>query len=364
MSLRTKLTLWYSGILLVSLVIVGFLTYHEFVIEPRQARKHGQAQDPKWEEAVEVALKGGVPCLILAIAGGWWLTRQAFRPLQRLTEAAESIHAGNLKRQLPVTGSRDEIARLTRVFNAMTVRLDESFERERQFTLNASHELKTPLALMRSELETALHAPDASPSTQERTASLLDEVERLTQIVDGLTFLTKADAGLVTFKRESMRLDELVHEAQSDAHVLALQMKVKVEVGQCDEAFIVGDRHRIRQLLLILTDNAIKYNNPSGMLRISVAANENTVELRVTNTGPGIQPQELPRVFDRFFRGHAAESKGSEGCGLGLSIARSIVAAHGADMDISSTPGGLTDVVVRFRAARPEEQLAPLAAVV
>lgn len=358
MSLRTKLTLWYSGLLLVSLVVTGRLTYYEFLIEPQLAGPSAPP-DPAWEEVVEIILKAGLPCFVLAIAGGWWLTRQAFRPLRQLTDAAESIHAGNLKQQLPLDGSNDEIGRLTRVFNDMTVRLDESFERVRQFTLNASHELKTPLTVIRGELETALQTPDVSAREQERAASLLDEVERLTQIVDGLTFLTKVDAGLVTFKHEPVRLEELVREAHSDAQVLALPMKVKVEIGQCDDATILGDRHRIRQLLLILTDNAIKYNEASGMLFLGVAANENTVELRVTNTGPGIAPRELPLVFDRFFRGEAATANGSEGCGLGLSIARSIAFAHGADLDISSKPGGLTAVVVRFRPAPMQVQTEP-----
>ena len=362
MTLRAKLTIWYSAILLVSLVAVGCLTYREFVIEPRHARKHGNAVDPVWEEAGEVALYAGVPCLVMAIAGAWWLTKKAFKPLQQLTAAAESIHAGNLKQQLPVSDSPDEIGRLTRVFNTMTVRLDESFERVRQFTLNASHELKTPLTIIRSELETALHAPGTSQQEQERAGNLLDEVERLTQIVDGLTFLTKADAGLVTFKREPTRLDELVREAHSDAQVLASQMNLQVEIEQCDTATVLGDRHRLRQLLLILTDNGIKYNKAAGVLRLSVTASQSTVELRVSNTGPGIQPYELARVFDRFFRGQAAELEGSEGCGLGLSIARSIVAAHGADVEIKSKPDGWTEVVVRFNAALPKPQTTPITA--
>jgi signal transduction histidine kinase len=314
--------------------------------------------DPAWEEAGEVALYAGLPCLLLAVAGGWWLTRRALHPLQQLTAAAQTIHAGNLKQQLPVPPSNDEIATLTRVFNTMTARLDESFERIRQFTLNASHELKTPLTIMRSELETALHDGAAPEPEQQRAASLLDEVERLAHIVDGLTFLTRADAGLAAFKAEPIRVDELVRDAYAEAQVLAGSHDIQIVLDRCDEGVVVGDRHRLRQLLLILTDNAIKYNEAAGVVRLRLSSHPHQLELRVSNNGPGLQPHELPRAFDRFFRGQAAEANGSDGCGLGLSIARSIASAHGASIEMASEPGKLTMVTVRFRADTSSPALA------
>lgn len=350
MSIRGKLTLWYGVILILALTAVAGLTYYEFMVErPASPDANGQL-DPIWEEVVEITLYAGLPSLVIASVLVWWLTRRAFKPLEQLTAAAESIHAGNLKQQLSVPASRDEIARLTVVFNAMTARLDESFERVQQFTLSASHELKTPLAIIRNELETALNEPGTSTEEQERAMSLLDEVERLAHVVDDLTFLTKADSGLITFRQEPVRLDELVREAHSDAQVLALQAEANANLGQCDAATVIGDRHRLRQLLLIFTDNAIKHNEASGMISISVANDGTTVELRVANTGPGLQPDELPRAFDRFFRGKAAAAREAEGTGLGLSIARSIALAHGADLHMESTPGELTTVVVRFKA--------------
>ncbi len=350
MSIRTRLTIWYASVLIVTIFAVSGLTYYEFMVERPATRAAGGELDPVWEEDMEIGFYAGLPCLVLALAGGWWLARKAFKPLEQLTAAAENIHAGNLKQQLSVPASSDEIARLTVVFNAMTARLDESFERVRQFTLSASHELKTPLAIIRNELETAMQEPETSPAEQERAASLLDEVERLAHVVDDLTFLTKADSGLVTFRQEPVRLDELVREAHSDAQVLALQAEVNAKLGQCDPATVIGDRHRLRQLLLILTDNAIKHNEAFGMISISVANEGPTVELRVANTGPGLRPDELPRAFDRFFRGQAATAKEVEGTGLGLSIARSIALAHGADLCMESEPGELTTVVARFKA--------------
>lgn len=351
MSIRVRLTIWYAAVLLITMVVVSGLTYYEFMIERPAHRAPNGELDPVWEEDVEIALYAGLPCLIVAVTGGWWLARKGFKPLEKLAAAVESIHAGNLKQQLPVPASNDEVARLTRVFNDMTGRLDESFERVRQFTLNASHELKTPLAVMRNELETSLQEPGLSPGEQQRAASLLDEVERLAHVVDDLTFLTKADAGLIQFRHEPVRLDELVREAHSDAQVLALQADVRAELGPCAEATVLGDRHRLRQLLLILTDNAIKHNRPAGTITFEVAASGGEVKLTVTNTGAGLAPHEIPKAFDRFFRGSAANASQSEGTGLGLSIARSIAQAHGVELEICSEPGATTTVAARFKAA-------------
>ena len=349
MKFRTKVTIWYATALLASLVIMSAVAYYEFVIEPRQPENANQPRASTSEEVIEVLLYGGLPCLLLAIAGGWWLTRKALAPMQRLTAAVETIHAGNLKQQLPVSGSGDEIDRLTQVFNAMTSRLDESFQRVREFTLHASHELKTPLTLMRSEIETAIQSAAIPAPERERFTSLLEEVERLTEIVDGLTFLTKADAGLLNFARQPVRLDELVREAFADAQVLAAPGALEVRLARCDAATILAEHHRIRQLLLILTDNAVRYNRAGGSVCFEVECN-GAVELRVTNTGPGIAPHELSRVFERFFRGQTGESRHIEGCGLGLTIARSIALAHDGTIEATSQPDGQTTFRVVFPA--------------
>ena len=359
MTLRTRLTIWYSVALLVSLTTIGLIAYYEFIIEPRRAEKLGQRVDSTSEEFGEILLFAGLPCLMLAIAGGWWLTRKAFLPIRNLTAAAERMTAGNLKEQLPVSGSGDEIDRLTRVFNGMTTRLDESFQRIREFTLHASHELKTPLTIMRGEIETAMQNDDTSAGERERFASLLDEVERLTEIVEGLTFLAKADAGLLNLKKEPVRLDELVREMFADALVLAAPAGLDVQLARCDAATIFAERHRIRQLLLILMDNAIKYNQPGGFVQLAVELN-GAVELRVTNTGTGIAPAEVPHVFERFFRGQHPDAKHIEGCGLGLSIARSIALAHEARIEAASKDDGLTTFRIVFPAL--PESAAPVPA--
>src|SRR5947208_916228 len=155
---------------------------------------------------------------------------------------------------------------MSEVFNRMTERLNFSFKRIREFTLHASHELKTPLTVMHGELETALQEASLTEPQRRRLESKPDEVRRLTRIVDGLTLLTKADAGQITLAREPVRLDELVREAAADGQSLARPYGIQVKLEVCDEATVTGDHHRLRQLLLNLTDNAIKYNQPKGTM--------------------------------------------------------------------------------------------------
>jgi signal transduction histidine kinase len=230
----------------------------------------------------------------------------------------------------------------------MTERLNFSFKRIREFTLHASHELKTPLTVMHGELETALHNETLSAPQRARLESQLDELQRLTRIVDGLMLLTKADAGQITLARESVRLDELVREACLDAQSLARPRDISVSLKNCEQMAVLGDRHRLRQLLLNLTDNAVKYNQPRGTVTLSLGRFGGSAEVSIANTGPGIAPEMLPRIFDPFFRGDSSHGQTIEGCGLGLSIARWIAAAHGGAIEITSRPGEITTASVRL----------------
>jgi signal transduction histidine kinase len=230
----------------------------------------------------------------------------------------------------------------------MTSRLDESFQRIREFTLHASHELKTPLTVMRGELETALREDHLSASQRELLLNQVDEIERLAKIVDGLTLLTKADTGQIKLDFEPVRLDELVRESVADAKILAQQQTIQVHLGACDKATVSGDRHRLRQLLLNLTDNAVKYNQPNGRVDISLVQANGLAELKIENTGAGIPADLQPRVFERFFRGDASHSSAVEGCGLGLSISQWIVLAHEGSIRFVSEPGKRTTVTIKL----------------
>jgi two-component system, OmpR family, heavy metal sensor histidine kinase CusS len=347
MTIRTRLTLWYAGILILSLLVIGVGTYQE--IDEQLRHEHRRAPtEHAISETSEMVFRVGLPAILLGLLGGWWLTRKALAPASKLTDAITKVHERNLREPLPRTGSGDEFDRLTEVFNAMLARLDDSFNRIREFTLHASHELKTPLTVLCGEAETALRDESLSAAERERVAGLLDELRRLARIVDGLTLLAKADAGQVTLKMETLRFDELAREAHADAQILAEPQHIQVELAACEEISICGDRHRLRQLLLNLADNAVKYNQPQGRVTMSLRRNGNFAEFTNANTGAGIPPEILPRVFDRFFRGDPAHSQTVDGCGLGLSIAKWIVSAHNGTIQIESVPSKITTVTVRL----------------
>jgi signal transduction histidine kinase len=303
------------------------------------------------EEIIEVVLFYGVPTAVVLLASGWWLVRRVLAPLDRLTKAAERIHPGSLHERLPRSENGDELDRLTEVLNAMMARLQDSFSHIREFTVHASHELKTPLAILHVELETLMNDAATTGAQREALASHLDEIQRLSRIVEGLTLLAKADAGQVRLAQEPVRLDELVQDSFADAQILAHPRKIRVDLTACEEVVVQGDRHRLRQLLLNLTDNAIKYNQPQGCVTIALNRNNGTAELNIANTGAGISPALLPHVFDRFFRGDAAQGNDTEGCGLGLSIARWIVTAHGGSIQLVSEPNRLTIATVKLTLA-------------
>jgi heavy metal sensor kinase len=300
------------------------------------------------EEILEIVLWIGMPAVVLSIGGGWWMMRKSLAPVAKLTEAARNVNERNLKQELPRTHNGDELDQLAEVLNAMTARLNDSFTRIREFTLHASHELKTPLTVLCGESETQLRDETLPAAEREAILSRLDELRRLARIVDGLTLLAKADAGLLNLSFAPVRLDELVRECFADTQILAEASGLEVQLPVCEKIALSGDAHRLRQLLLNLADNAVKYNCPRGSITLSLHQTGGQAEFVISNTGPGIAPETLPRVFDRFFRGDPAHSQQIEGCGLGLSIAQWIVTAHRGTIGIESAPGKLTTATVRL----------------
>jgi signal transduction histidine kinase len=351
MTIRTRLTLWYAVIFSVSLLGIGIAMYSELVVETRaKIARHREAtiDDDAGVDISQILFIYGGSAIVVGLLGGWWLTRRAFAPVAALTTAAEKIHEANLAQKISRTGNGDELDRLTEVFNAMTARLNGSFQRIREFTLHASHELKTPLTVLHGELETELNDVLLPAAAREKLLGQLDEIQRLTKIVDGLTLLTKADAGQVALKLEPVALEEIVRDAFADAQILAKPANISVQLAACEEIKIHGDKHRLRQLLLNLTDNAVKYNQSGGRIEFSLRRDGAVAELKISNTGKEIPPEVLPRVFERFYRGDAAHSSATDGCGLGLSIAQWIVSAHHGSVKIESEPNQLTTATVRL----------------
>jgi signal transduction histidine kinase len=334
--------LWYSAILLISTLVIATLAVDEL----REQRSKGKETGGTLDGALGIVCWIGIPAILLSVGGGAWMMRKALAPVAGLTKAAQGISEHNLSERLPRTGNRDELDRLAEVLNAMISRLNDSFTRIRDFTLHASHELKTPLTILCGETEMELSDLSLSSSAREQATSRLEELQRLARIVDGLTLLAKADAGLILLTQSPIAFHDLVQDSFADTKVLAQSSGLSVQLESCESSIVQGDAHRLRQLLLNLSDNAVKYNQPGGRISMALHKTDASATFTISNTGPGIRAELLPRVFDRFFRGDMSHSHEPDGCGLGLSIAQWIVKAHQGIIRIESVPGGETTVTI------------------
>lgn len=331
MTLRRRILFYYAATLSVSLVIVAFWSWFEFN-EQRDAALRGGAEAALKHnplvETVEIILLGGLPALLLGIIGGSLLMRRALRPIEELTAALEKTTASNLAEPVARSGNGDELDRMSAVFNGMKERLGTSFTQAREFTLHASHELKTPLTILHGTLEQMMGDTTTPAIHRERITSMLEEVQRLSGIVGQLAFLAKADAGLLETTHAAVPLHELVRDLVEDLTLLSAAQNISVTLGACQPAHVNGDRMRLRQLLLILGDNAVKHNHKNGSISLALHQDEEQVSLRIINTGPALPPELRSRVFERFLRGDASHGSTVEGSGLGLSIAESIAKSH------------------------------------
>jgi len=277
--------------------------------------------------------------LVAALAGGWFLAGRALRPVESITLAAQRIAAGDLNQRLSVPRSSDEVGRLAVTFNEMIARLEASFRQVRQFTTDASHELRTPLTVLKGETELALRRPRSAEDYELVLESSLEEIDWMTRIVDKLFFLSRADLGEVKMESIPVRLDTLAEDIQRQATLLGQDQDVQVTLGTVTPATVQGDELRLRELLLNLVDNAIKYSRPGGKVEISLVSEENTARLSVLDHGIGIPPEVQARIFDRFYRADDARVHAKKGTGLGLSICKWIAEAHHGWIEVQSTDG-------------------------
>ena len=276
--------------------------------------------------------------LILVGFAGWWLAKRALRPIMEISLAAERITARRLDQRLPPPGTRDEIAHLTDVLNRMIDRLAASFAQATRFTADASHELKTPLTIIRGELEAALRGTDLPPAHERLLVNLLEETARLRGITDGLLLLSRADAGHFQFEKCELDVSQLVTDLLEDVEILATPHEIELQTEMQPGVTVRANAQFLRQLLLNLFDNAIKYNLPGGTIRVTLTRNRTDCVIRVGNTSRGISPQDAPHIFDRFYRSQSLSERRSEGHGLGLSICREIARAHDAQLVVDPNP--------------------------
>ncbi|MBI2456865.1 MAG: HAMP domain-containing protein [candidate division NC10 bacterium] len=311
--------------------------------------------------------------LALAGTGGWLLARRALRPVDQMTTTARRIEAEHLGKRLDGAEVDDELGRLARTLNEMLARLEAAFAQVRRFSADASHELRTPLTVIKGEIEVALRSPRDSEEYQRVLASALEEVESMTRLVDDLLLLSRVDAGALRWEAEPVELDRLVEEAAKEGEILGRGKQVQMKILGLEPLIVRGDGQRLKQLLRNLVDNGVKYTPPGGRVALSLRrvewSNRRMVdsakpvdqltsrpidsavewaEIAVQDTGIGIPPEALPRIFDRFYRVDPARSREIGGAGLGLCIAQTIAEAHGGRIDVESTPGAGSTFTLRL----------------
>ena len=288
-------------------------------------------------EQLQLVMLLAVPAfLALAVFGSYFLAKLALRPIDHITEAAVSLGAGNLSRRIAGIESRDEVGRLAGAFNGMLARLEESFQREKQFTSDASHELRTPVSVIMAYAENlTAHAPDRE--TEEQAAAILLESRRMHSIIAQLLALTRGYEGKYRLEREEVPLRDMVADVLAELTEEAAANEISLTEQVPEEIRLSADQSLMTQLLLNLVENGIKYGKPGGTVAVRAAEQDGHILLTVRDDGIGIEEKDLPRIFDRFYRADRARDR--SGSGLGLSIVKWIVELHGWSIQAASKPG-------------------------
>jgi two-component system, OmpR family, heavy metal sensor histidine kinase CusS len=286
-----------------------------------------------------VLLLSGPLLLLFASAGGYWMSRRALSPVDEITRAARNISSTNLSSRLVVPESRDELQDLSETLNGMLARLEAAFRRITQFTADASHELRTPVALMRTTAELALRKPRGEAEYRDALTQILKELETTSLLIENLMLLARADSGVEAQQFAPVDLAGTLRETCCHGRTLAAPKKIDFteQIGN-GPVLVQGDRHGLRRLFLILIDNAVKYTPPDGKVTVSLFSADGFAVIEVRDTGIGISEADLPHIFERFYRADKVRSRETGGAGLGLSIGRWIAQSHGGKIGVESTP--------------------------
>jgi two-component system, OmpR family, heavy metal sensor histidine kinase CusS len=289
-----------------------------------------------------VLLCAAVPIFVLgAAAGGFWLSRRALRPVDAITERARTIGLSNLSERLPVPDTNDELQRLTETWNAMLKRLETAVSKISQFTADASHELRTPVAIIRLAAENALRKVRPEPEYRAALAQIQSESENMTRLIEDLLYLARADVDRDTGEAQTVELRGLIESACGDLGPLAEAKGIALTRRLPERPIgVPGNLFALRRMLVILLDNAIKYTPAGGAVSIRLEQKSGQATVTVADTGIGIPEEARSHLFQRFFRVDPSRSKESGGHGLGLAIAQTIVHHHGASIELSPTSNG------------------------
>lgn len=288
-----------------------------------------------------------LPVLIFIVTGGgFYLVHRSLMPVEKMRATAEKITFGNLSSRLPIIPSGDALEQLSVTLNQMLERLEESYQQVARFSADASHELRTPLAIMRVELESLVQEKSLPQHLQERVGNVLEETEYLSRITENLFTISRMDAGEAKMENRKFNLPELLTGVAEQMLPLAQEKQIALETTKSTPVSIEGDPTRFKQVIVNLLDNAIKYTPAGGKITLRVFATPQKAYLEVSDNGIGISALALPHVFERFYRANESRSRVSTGGGLGLSIVRSIVQAHGGKVSVQSQEGNGTRITI------------------
>jgi heavy metal sensor kinase len=287
----------------------------------------------------------GAGILLLGLVGGWWLASRAIRPIEDISATAAKISGGDLTQRINVSETESELGRLAGVLNSTFARLDAAFSQQRQFTSDAAHELRTPVSVMLTQTQTSLNRERSAAEYRETVESCQRAAQRMRRLIESLLELAKLDAGQQPMKQARFDLAQTARDCVALIEPLATARQVKIS---CDLSPLecVGDSERLSQVITNLLTNAITYNKENGEVRVEGETRDGFVILRVSDTGLGISAEDLPRVFDRFYRADTSRTSGNTG--LGLAISKAIVEAHSGQMEVASEPEKGTVFTVRL----------------
>jgi two-component system, OmpR family, sensor kinase len=335
-------------------------TVHDLRILTLPFRKHSPyalfVQIGYYTEEIEWTLRGvrdslllfAPGGLLLACIAGWAMTQRRLRPIGRIAEAVQKIGAGDLSQHVEASPGRDEIGRLVEGFNEMTCRLNTTFDGLRRFTEDTSHELRTPLSIMKGEAEVILKKTREPEEYQWVLRSIVEEIDFITKVMEGLWILSMGECGGIVLEPQPINLGGLLRRVSEEAKLLAQEKGLSIILGKTAEITVTGDERWVRQLLLNVIDNAIKYTPPGGRITLFMEKTQGSARLLVEDTGIGIPEESLPHIFDRFYQVDKVKARAIGGCGLGLSICKWIADAHGGTIEVSSPLGYGTTISIQL----------------
>jgi len=276
--------------------------------------------------------------LALAAGGGIFLAGRALKPVDKIAQTAQEIEENDLSRRINVN-TKDELGRLAATLNAMIARLEKAFQRQKQFTSDASHELRAPLAVIEAESSLALQKERPSTDYRQSLETISQEAKQMSSLIDQLLTLARADAGKEQWNFAEVNLGKLITNLGTDVEVLCQEKGLGLQLGQTEDLAVKGDETRLRELFMNLLDNAIRYTPAPGTVSISLRREGQMAVVAIKDTGTGIPPEDIPFIFERFYRVDKSRSRAEGGTGLGLAISRHIVEAHGGKIQVESQVG-------------------------